>query len=181
MPRLPQIDPGQATGQAKELLLQVQQSLRVVPNMTRAMANSPAVLAGYLAFSGALQGGALPAKLREQLALAVAERNSCGYCLAAHATIGKMVGLAPADIEASRSLDLTDPKARAALRFAAAILEGRGEVSDDEFARVRHAGFGDAEIAEIIAHVALNVFTNYFNKAIEVTIDFPPVGTLATR
>jgi len=181
MARLPQIDPVQATGQAKSLLDQVQQSLRIVPNMTRAMANSPAVLAGYLGFSGALHGGALPAKLREQIALAVAETNSCGYCLAAHATIGKMVGLPPADIEASRRLEPTDPEAGAALRFAAAVLEGRGEVSDDEFARVRQAGFTDAEIAEIVAHVALNVFTNYFNKAIEVTIDFPPVGALPTR
>lgn len=181
MPRLPQIDPTQATGQAKALLDQVQQGLRLVPNMARAMANSPAVLGGYLGFSIALQRGALPAKLREQIALAVAEANSCGYCLSAHAAVGKMVGLAPADIEASRSLDAAEPKARAALRFAAAILEGRGEVSDDEFTRVRQAGFGDAEIAEIVAHVALNVFTNYFNKAIEVTIDFPAVGTLVSR
>ena len=39
----------------------------------------------------------------------------------------------------------------------------------------------DGEIAEIIAHVALNVFTNYFNRAAQTDIDFPLVtaGQLA--
>lgn len=37
-------------------------------------------------------------------------------------------------------------------------------------------GFFDGEIAEIIAHVALNVFTNYFNIAADVDIDFPKVS-----
>jgi AhpD family alkylhydroperoxidase len=67
----------------------------MVPNMTRAMANSPAVLDGYLQLSGALTKGKLPAKTREEIALAVSQANSCDYCLAAHSTIGKMVGLSP--------------------------------------------------------------------------------------
>lgn len=181
MPRLTAIDPAHATGKARELLDLVKSKIGLTPNMMRTMANSSAVLQGYLDFSGALQAGALAPRLREQIALAVGETNACDYCLAAHTTLGKMAGLREAEILASRELAAADPKERAALRFAAALLDGRGEVPDAEFARLRGAGFGEGEIAEIIAHVALNVFTNYFNKAARVVVDFPRIEPLVKQ
>lgn len=83
MPRLHQIAPEAATGKAKELLDAVKGKLGLVPNITRAMANSPAVLEGYLGLSGAVGKGSLSAKSREQIALAVGQANQCDYCLAA--------------------------------------------------------------------------------------------------
>ena len=47
-------------------------------------------------------------------------------------------------------------------------------------AAVRDAGYGDAEIAEVVAHVALNVFTNYFNNVAGTAIDFPRAAALST-
>lgn len=179
MPRLPALDPSTTTGKAHELLQAVQSKLGITPNMMRTMANSPAVLQGYLSFSSALGEGALPAKLREQLALAVAQANGCDYCMAAHGTLGKLAGLSPQEISASLRSTASDPKAEAALRFAVALVERRGAATNEDFARVRAAGFGDGEIAEIVAHVALNVLTNYFNTAAQVTVDFPPVERAA--
>ena len=71
MARLPIVNPENSTGKARDLLDAVQKKLGLVPNSMRVMANSPAVLEAYLSFSGALAGGSLNAKLREQLALAV--------------------------------------------------------------------------------------------------------------
>lgn len=88
MVKLIALDPTQATGKVRELLAQVQAQLGMVPNMMRTMANSPAMLEGYLSFSNTLAGGVLSPQLREQIALAVAEINSCEYCLSAHTTIG---------------------------------------------------------------------------------------------
>ena len=93
MPRIQALDPASATGRAKELLDGVRRKLGRTPNLMRTMANSPAVLEAYLGFSGALAGGTLPVKLREQIALAVAQVNGCDYCLAAHTAIGKSAGL----------------------------------------------------------------------------------------
>jgi AhpD family alkylhydroperoxidase len=67
------------------------------------MANSPAVLEPYLSFSGALAGGALPAKLREEIALEVGEQNSCQYFVSAHTAIGKMIGLSESEISEGAS------------------------------------------------------------------------------
>ena len=176
MSRLNPIQPELATGKAKELLDGVQAKLRVTPNMTRVMANSPAVLQGYLSFSGALAGGALDAKLREQIALEVGEQNSCQYCVSAHTAIGKMTGLSDTEIEAARGASSTSPQNASALRFAELLVDKHGRISDADLDAVRAAGFSDTEIAEIIAHVALNIFTNYFNNAARVEVDFPKVA-----
>src|ERR1700677_4883268 len=98
MSGIQQIDPATATGKARQLLDAVQSHLGIVPNLTRVLANSPAALEGYLNFSGALAGGSLNARVREQISLAVAESNLCGYCLSAHTFIGGKVGLTEKEI-----------------------------------------------------------------------------------
>ncbi len=175
MPRISAVDPTTATGKAKDLLAQVQKKLGITPNLMRTLAQSPAVLEAYLAFSGALAGGALSARLREQIALAVAQANQCEYCLSAHTAIGKLVGLNENDLAASRQSKSADPKTEAALQFAQAIVVRRGELDDAEVQRVRQAGFSEGEIAEIIANVSLNIFTNYFNHIAGTEVDFPRV------
>lgn len=173
MSRIPQIHPESATGKSKELLDAVKTKLGLVPNMTRAMANSAAVLDGYLSFSGALSKGHLSAKLREQIALAVGEANGCDYCLAAHSAIGKMVGLTAEQIMDSRRGTAVDPKAEALVRFARRVVDERGRVSDLDLADARVAGLDDTALVEVVANVALSIFTNYFNHVAETDIDFP--------
>lgn len=182
MARLTAINPEAATGKQAELLDTVRTQLGRVPNMMRTMAQSPAVLQGYLGLNRALAGGTLDARLRQQLAIATAQANECSYCLAAHTAIGKQVGLAPDEIAAARAAAAVDPRTDAALKFARLLVECRGSVSDSDVAAVRRAGFTEGEVAEIIAHVALNIFTNYFNKTAEVEVDFPrvPLATPAT-
>ncbi|MFO1315811.1 MAG: carboxymuconolactone decarboxylase family protein [Burkholderiales bacterium] len=176
MTRFIPVDPAHATGRARTLLDGVQRKLGVVPNMTRHMARAPAVLDAYLAFAGALAAGALAAPLREQIALVTAEDNACEYCLSAHAFLGRGAGLDPAAIAAARDGDAAEPHARAALRFARAVLATRGHVAEADLAAVRAAGFDDGEIGEVIANVALNVFTNYFNGVTRPVVDFPVIA-----
>lgn len=175
------VDPARAEGRAHDLLAAVKAKMGVVPNMTRHMARSPAVLDAYLGFAGALAGGTLDAKLREQLALATAEANGCTYCLSAHTLLGKGAGLSAADLAAARDADAADPKAKAALGFARAVIERQGRVDDAQIATLRAAGFDDGAIGEIVAHVALNVFTNYFNNVTRPVVDFPVVAPQLRR
>ncbi len=181
MSRLTQIAPEQATPEQAELFDAVKAKLGRVPNLLRALANSPAALRGYLDFSGAIgTGKGLTAQQREIVALAIGEANGCEYCLAAHSTIGKMVGLSPEEIEAARRSEGTDVESRAVARFASAVLESRGRVSDAELEAFRHAGFGDDAVAEVVAHVALNAYTNFFNNLVGTDVDFPTAAPLAS-
>ncbi|WP_420409766.1 carboxymuconolactone decarboxylase family protein [Hoeflea sp.] len=162
---------------ARPMLEQVKAQLGSVPNLFRLTATSPAALRGYLGLSGALSGGELDAPTRERVALAVSQLNSCQYCLAAHTYIGKNIAkLDDAEIAANRKGGSSDPRADVAVRFAVKLVETRGSVSDADLSAVKLAGFSDAEIVEIIAHVALNTLTNYLNEALGTPIDFPAVS-----
>jgi uncharacterized peroxidase-related enzyme len=165
---------------AQPLLAAVQKQLGVVPNLFRLVGNSPAALEGYLGLNGALGKGELEPATRERIALAVAEVNGCDYCLSAHTYLGKnLAKLSEAEIAANRDGSSTDSKADAAVRFAVKLVKARGHVSDADVQAVRKAGYNDAQLIEIVLHVALNTLTNYVNEVAKTEIDFPVVTAKA--
>jgi len=179
MSRLTAVDPKQAAGKAKELLDGVQAKIGMTPNLMRGLANSPAALKAYLDFSGALAGGLLNSKLREQIALTVGTANGCEYCVSAHTAIGKGAGLNSEELNAARNAASGDAKSNAALKFARNVVETRGNVKDHDLQDLKAAGYSEGEIVEIVAHVGLNIFTNYFNHVAQTEIDFPEVSLSA--
>jgi uncharacterized peroxidase-related enzyme len=175
MSRIAPIDPAAAEGRQKELLDVVRRTLGGTPNMTKAMARS-AVLEGWLNLGRALRKGSINAVDGERIALAVAQANGCSYCLSAHTyTSANVAKLDEAEIERARRFESDDPKAAAILAFAEAVVGAKGAVGDDDVEAAREAGLSDAELSEIVGHVALNTLTNYFNNAFDTEIDFPVV------
>jgi uncharacterized peroxidase-related enzyme len=180
MSRINVVDPKTATGEVKELLDGVQQQLGIVPNFIRALANSPKALAAFLGLYGPLGGAAVDKATQERIALVVAEENGCRYCVSAHTAIGRRTGLSNEEMLLNRQGDSSNAKAAAAVAFAKALNEHRGEVTTAEFEAVRAAGFSDGEIVEIITLVVLNVFTNLLGKSTLINIDFPEVALLSS-
>ncbi len=173
MNTLPLIDPATAPAKTAAMLASIQRSLGVTPNMTKAMANSPALLKGYRDLSAALAGGRLGAAVREQVALAVAQGNACDYCLSAHSYLAEHVAHLDTDtIAAARKADSPDWHTAAVIRLAAKVNDTRGAIGSGSLDAARTAGVTDEQIAETIGLVALNVLTNYFNKAAGVEVDF---------
>lgn len=169
-----------APAASRPLLEGVKAQLGSVPNLFRVLANSPAALGGYLGLHGALAKGAVDARTRERIALAIAEVNGCGYCLAAHSYIGaNLAKLDAAEIAANRAGRSNDARADAAVRFAVAVAQARGHVGAEALAAVRAAGWSDAEILEITVHVALNTLTNYVNEVAGTEVDFPAIAQAA--
>lgn len=119
--------------------------------------NSPAAVKGYLAMNGALSSGVLPFPVRERIAILTAEFNNCTYCLSA------------------RDAKSVDPHVQAVLTLALAVLQDRGQRGDAAVRAAHDTGVTDAEIAEVVANVALNVLTNYFNELAGTELDFPEV------
>jgi len=166
----------EAPAASRPLLEAVQQQLGAVPNLFRLVATSPAALEGYLNLSGALAKGELPAATRERIALAVAELNGCNYCLSAHTYLGKnLAKLDDAEMTANRNGGSSDPRADAAVRFAIRVAQQHGHVDNNDLLAIRTAGYSDAQVIEIVQHVALNIWTNYVNGVADTDIDFPVV------
>ena len=173
MQRLQSIDPELAQGRTKQLLDAVQQAFGVIPNTAKVMANSPAVLDGFLAFSTAMGEAEIGAKLHNQVKLNTSETNSCDYCTSILSAVAPAAGLSADDILAGRTGDSEDPRIKAVLAFANDVLEHRGKVSDDQIASVKAAGFNDGEIVEIVMSVVLGCFTNFLNNVADTELDIP--------
>lgn len=175
MTRINLIDPSNATGTTAEQLAQIKSAFGMVPNMFKAAANSPAALSSIWGSFGALGAGRLGAKLGEQIAVAIADRNNCNYCLAAHTGLGRKAGASAQEMAEAQAGRSTDAQTAAVLQFVIKVVDNRAGIGTDDVVALRAAGFDDEEIVEIIAHIALNLFTNYLNVALDVPVDFPGV------
>ncbi len=178
--RIPLIDRASAPASVAGTLDAIHGAFGATPNMFRTVAQSPAALNAMWGFFGALGGGSIDAPLGEKIAVAVANRNDCHYCLAAHTALGRKAGASAAEMGAAQTGQSDDPRTAAALAFALKLVEARGQVAEADVQALRAAGFSDGEVVEIVAHVALNLFTNYVNVAFAVPVDFPSVA-LAKR
>lgn len=175
MSRLNVVEHETANAEQQELLNAIQSQLGMVPNFLKVFANSPAALCAFLGLHGIASEGSLDAPTRERIALALAQQNSCQYCVSAHTAIGRKTGLSNSEIEANRAGSSLDNKAVAAVKFAVALAEHKGEVTTAEILKVRNAGYSESDIVEIITHVGMNILTNIVGKASRVEIDFPKV------
>lgn len=175
MPRISPINSSTATGETAVHLDTCRTMFGGTPNVFTTAANSPVAFGALLSLFANVGKSSFGARVGELIAIAVAQSNTCGYCLSAHSAIGASLGLTPAALAAARSAESTDGHTAAALKLAVAVNEWRGHVDNAAIASARAAGITDAQIVEIIAHVALNVFTNYLNSVAETTIDFPEV------
>ena len=176
MPRIQPIDPATATGELVAQLATARKMFGGTPNLITTAANSLSTVGAMLGMFANVGKSSLGAKLGEQIAIAIAHSNRCGYCLSAHTVIGKMHGLDAAEMTAARRGSSANAKTAALLKLAIDINESRGHISDATLADTRRAGVTDAEIVEVVGHVALNVFTNYLNNVSETEIDFPVVA-----
>jgi uncharacterized peroxidase-related enzyme len=177
MNRIPLIDRASAPASVAGTLDAIHSAFGATPNMFRTVAQSPAALNAMWGFFGALgNGGSIDAQLGEKIAVAVANRNDCHYCLAAHTALGRKAGASAAEMGAAQTGQSDDPRTAAALAFALKLVEVRGQVTEADVQALRSAGFSDGQVVEIVAHVALNLFTNYVNVAFAVPVDFPSVA-----
>lgn len=176
MSRINVIDQHNANAEQKALLDAIQGQLGMVPNFLKVFANSPVALQAFLGLHGVANAGSLSPQTRERVALALAQQNTCEYCLSAHTAIGRKAGLTGDEIAAARAGSSEDAKAAVAVKLARSLVEHKGDITTAELIEAREAGYSDADIVEIITHVGMNLLTNILGKASRVDIDFPKVA-----
>lgn len=179
MSRINLVTPEQANQEQTELYSAITNQLGMVPNFLKVFANSPTALKAFLGLHAIASEGELTAKTKARIALGLAEKNACEYCVSAHIAIGKGVGLTADEMSANRAGGSQDAQAAIAVKFACSLAEHNGEVTTAELLEIRNVGYSDAEIVEIITHVGMNIMTNILGKASRVAIDFPKVDLQA--
>lgn len=176
MSRINLVTAATANEEQQALLTAIQNKLGMVPNFLKVFANSPAALRAFLGLHGIANEGSLDSQTRERIALTVAQKNSCEYCVSAHTAIGRGTGLSDEEMTAARAGSSADTKAAVAVRFARSVVEHQGEITTAELIEMRDAGFSESDIVEVITHVGMNILTNMIGKASRLEIDFPKVS-----
>jgi uncharacterized peroxidase-related enzyme len=177
MSRLKPVVPALATGRIKQMYNSVAAETGKVPNMLQIMGNSPEVLQAYLDLANTIHRISLDGVLQELIALAVAEENGCSYCLSAHMYFARRLKIDFDTCLTAKAAEALDPRVDCVLKFARTLVIHHGHVSDEELNSVREAGFNESQITEIIAVVALNIFSNYFNAVDLPDNDFRKMET----
>lgn len=176
MPRILPIELDHTDARTSATLEAVENKLGMLPNLLATLARAPAALNGYLQFSDALSQGRLNARQRELIALAVAQENACAYCLSAHTAIAQSIGLSGTAIDRARRRGSSETLDEALIELARHIVQSRAMLDDDTLERARRAGLDDGLIIETIAHVGLNLLTNYVNHVADTEVDFPVIS-----
>jgi AhpD family alkylhydroperoxidase len=155
--RIVQLDPEHATGATKRLFDDVMAKFGFVPNVFRVLGNAPVALEGFLNFSTILANGAFDARVREQIALTVAESNLCCYCLSAHTFIGGKIGLTQKDLADAIRSNAAAGKTDAILKLVRSIIVQRGQVKDSDLQRARRQPDGRRDRRDRCQHRAQHI------------------------
>lgn len=175
MPQIPPVQLSAAHPEAASTLASLHKKLGKLPNLLTTLARAPAALNGYVQLQEALAKGRLSARQREIVALAVGQVNACQYCLSAHTRLGRGAGLSADEVQHARSGQGQNAEDAAIARLAQQLVTTRGALPEGALTEARSAGVDDERVLEVIAHVALNVLTNYTNHVAGTEIDFPVV------
>jgi uncharacterized peroxidase-related enzyme len=178
MARIRGIDTSSAQGKVRDTLRDIEKAMGMLPNMLKSMAASPAALQAYLCMEKALSNGALTEAQRQAVYLTASQNNQCNYCLAAHTMLGEKAGLTEAEIQSIRGGRPSDSTLQALVDFTWAVIDTRGHVSDEQYRAFRQAGFGEAQVVEVLGAIAQATFTNYFNHVNQTELDFEPAASL---
>ena len=173
MAKIPYVEKENASPEISALYDQVQGKLGLVPNVVKAMANSPVILQGFLPFLGAALGPiAVDAPLKELAIITTSKLNGCSYCTAHHVVAGKRSGLSLDQINAAPHYNspLFSDKEKAVVRFAKEVTE---DVSaSDESIRQLQYYFDNSQIAELTMVIGVfNVLTR-FADTFKVELEF---------
>ena len=101
------------------------------------------------------------------------KKNKCSYCLSAHHFLGQKFGLSAEEINKVRIYTSSEEKTQIGLQFVKKILEDLDNLSEKDLIRLRHVGYSDGEILEIIGNVSRNIYTNLINIVSKTEVDWP--------
>ncbi|GAA3724495.1 AhpD family alkylhydroperoxidase [Spinactinospora alkalitolerans] len=180
MARIPVHTIDDAPEAARETLEALRRKQGKLLNIHAEMAHAPVVLAAYHGMQQAIaEHGSFDARTREAIALAVGAVDGCDYCQSAHTLGAKAAGMTLDQTVEVRSGEVAfDPELAALVTLARQITADRGDVDDSAWKAARQAGWSDTELTELFAHVAVNLYTNFFNHYAETELDVPPAPGL---
>ncbi|WP_026535825.1 carboxymuconolactone decarboxylase family protein [Arthrobacter sp. H14] len=181
MPRIPAQTSDGAPQESRELAKKMEKKIGKLLNIHAGMAHSPVVIAAYDGIAGAIsKHGTFDARTQEAIALAVGNEDGCDYCQSAHTMSGKAAGFSEEETKAIRAGNIDfDDRLAAITTLAREAASNTGSVSEETWQGMLDAGWTEEERSEAFAHIAVNLYTNYFNHYAGTELDVPAAPELS--
>jgi AhpD family alkylhydroperoxidase len=161
-----------APAASKPLLEQTKKNLGMIPNLERVMAESPALLEGYVHLWELFDTTSLSPIERQVVYQTANFENQCEYCVPWHTKLAQMVGIEPSEIEALRQgAELEDPKLESLRQFTKSLILNRGKIAEVELKSFFAVGYSAQQALEVILGIAVKTMSNYTNSIAGTPLD----------
>ncbi|WP_337872585.1 carboxymuconolactone decarboxylase family protein [Ignavibacterium sp.] len=157
---------------SKEILSGAKKSLGFIPNLFGIMAEAPVALKAYTGLSDAFDNSSLNPTEKQIVLLAASYVNGCNYCMAVHTTVAQMHKVPQDLIDSLRNnKPIANAKLEALRKYALAVTEKRGWLSEDEVNEFLKAGYTKAQALEVVVGIAQKTLSNYINHVVKTPLD----------
>jgi uncharacterized peroxidase-related enzyme len=157
---------------SKPLLEQAKKNLGMIPNLERVMAESPALLEGYVHLWELFDTTSLSPIERQVVYQTANFENQCEYCVPWHTKLAQIAGMAPNEIEALRQgAELEDPRLESLRQFTKSLILNRGKIVEAELKAFFAVGYSAQQALEVILGIAVKTMSNYTNSIAGTPLD----------
>ncbi|AFY60204.1 carboxymuconolactone decarboxylase family protein [Synechococcus sp. PCC 6312] len=157
---------------SKPLLEQAKKNLGMIPNLERVMAESPALLEGYVHLWELFDTTSLSPIERQVVYQTANFENQCEYCVPWHTKLAQIAGMAPNEIQALRQGEkLEDPRLEVLRQFTKSLILNRGKIVEAELKAFFAAGYSNQHALEVILGIAVKTMSNYTNSIAGTPLD----------
>jgi AhpD family alkylhydroperoxidase len=159
------VDGGQA-------LVRLQSAIGVIPNLAATMAESPALLNGFLDLRERFAHTGFTGAEIQVLSLVSAYENKCGWCVAFHTAMALKEGVSRASVDLLREGKTpTEPRFAALSEYARAMVRERGNVENDVLRNFVDAGFSKQQVLDVVRAMAFSLMANYAAHVADPPLD----------
>ena len=157
---------------AAEALRTLQTAVGVIPNLAATMAESPALLRGFLALRELYSTTGFSAGEVQVLSLTAACENDCAWCVAFHTAMALKEGVDRDAVDAlRRGKAPTGPRLGPLSNFARAMVRNRGCIDPPTLQAFLAAGFSKRQALDVVMGMAFSLMANYASQLTHPPLD----------
>jgi len=176
MARISVAEKDEVSEDVQEIFTEIEGAFGRVPNLFKTYSHFPPLLkSNWDKVKALMMQGNLSRKVKEAIAVLVSKDNSCSYCIAAHTTALKSIGVTEEEIgiieDDIEKSDFTEKEQRL-ITFARKANKDPNKITNEEFEKLKKTGATKPEIVEALGVMELFTAFNKFLDALNVEIDF---------
>ncbi|HCW91980.1 MAG TPA: carboxymuconolactone decarboxylase [Marinobacter sp.] len=163
-----------APEKSRPLLEASQKEMGMIPNLHAVMAESPSVLEAYQTLHQLFLDSSFDDDEKTVVWQTINVENACHYCVPAHTGIAKMMKVSDDITDALRDeKPLPNDRLEALRTFTLAMMNKRGNVSEEDLQAFHDAGYSRQQVLEVILGLSQKTLSNYTNHIAETPVDKP--------